>query len=131
MFYRPAMHVPTLTGGVIQLYGGRMISSPTRQLCILHSLRHPERRAKSSVEPVGRCEASGSRIYAAEIPPSVLLRSSIPLRFTQNDTAALGINSAFCTLHSALYPPHALHHIFLHFIKRSPLNSRNLRLRYR
>ena len=52
----------------------------------------------------------GISYLSAEIPPSVLLRSSIPLRFTQNDTAetlhfsAGGVslsptcNSAFCTL---------------------------------
>ena len=65
---------------------------------------HPERRkarAPPAVEPVGRCVASGStrgkddipschpERSPPEIPPSlcsVLLRSSTPLRFAQNDT---------------------------------------------
>ena len=71
---------------------------------------HPERRkayTPPAVEPVGRCVASGStrrkddipschpERSPPEIPPSlcsVLLRSSTPLRFAQNDTGGRSRN---------------------------------------
>ena len=66
----------------------------------LEKLRHPERRTKSAVEPVGRGAAAGSAEKGQmppEIPPSatVLLRSSTPLRCAQDDPAGYSLSLAY------------------------------------